>query len=48
MIRTLGRLLDFGIARLDGLAFAVRRSFPPLAARQIARLPDHLVGLRHR
>ena len=43
--RTLGRLVDFGIARLDGLAFAVRRSFPPLAARQIARLPDHLVEL---
>ena len=33
--RTPGRLVDFGIARIDGKAFAVRRSFPPLAARQI-------------
>ena len=45
MIRTLGRLVDFGMARIDGKAFAIRRSFPRLAASQIARLPDHLVEL---
>ena len=45
MIRTLGRLVDFGMARIDGKAFAIRRSFPPLAARQLGRLPDHLVEL---
>ena len=43
--RTLGRLVDFGIARIDGKAFAVRRSFPPLAARQITRITDHLAEL---
>ena len=43
--RTLGRLVEFGIARIDGKAFAVRRLFPPLAARQITRIPDHLAEL---
>jgi hypothetical protein len=40
--RTLARLVDFGMARLGGSTFALRRVFPPLAARQIGRLPPHL------
>jgi hypothetical protein len=40
--RTLGRLVDFGMARVGGGCFALRRSFPPLAARHIERLPGHL------
>ncbi len=40
--RTLARLVDFGMARLGGSTFALRRVFPPLAARQIGRLPSHL------
>lgn len=41
IVRTLGRLADFGIARVTD-TYAVRAMFPPLSARQIARLPDHL------
>ncbi len=40
--RTLARLVDFGMARLGGSTFALRRMFPPLAARHIERLPQHL------
>src|SRR4051794_37722249 len=40
--RTLGRLVGFGMAGCGGSTFAVRRRFPPLAARQIERLPEHL------
>jgi hypothetical protein len=40
--RTLGRLVDFGMAGVGGDCFALRRMFPPLAARQIERLPGHL------
>ena len=41
VVRTLTRLVDFQIATV-GESYAIRRVFPPLAARQIARLPDHL------
>ncbi len=41
--RTLARLIDFGMASLGGGTFALRRSFPPLAARHLSRLPAHLV-----
>ena len=44
--RTLGRLVGFGMAGCGGSTFAVRRRFPPLAARQIERLPEHL-ALQH-
>jgi hypothetical protein len=40
--RTLAGLAGFGMARLGGSSFAVRRTFPPLAARQIERLPEHV------
>lgn len=41
VVRTLRRLVDFQVATV-GETYAMRRVFPPLAARQIARLPDHL------
>jgi hypothetical protein len=41
--RTFARLVDFGLARVGGSTFALRRALPPLAARQIERLPSHLV-----
>ena len=40
--RTVARLVDFGMARIGGGVFAMRRRFPPLAARHIGRLPEHL------
>ena len=43
IVRTLTRLADFGIARVAD-TYAVRVMFPPLSARQIARLPDHLAA----
>ncbi len=43
ILRTLSRLADFGLARVDD-AYAVPPAFPPLTARQIARLPDHLAA----
>jgi hypothetical protein len=43
IVRTLTRLVDFGIARVAD-TYAVRALFPPLSARQIARLPDHLAA----
>jgi hypothetical protein len=43
IVRTLARLADFGIARVTD-TYAVRAMFPPLSARQIARLPDHLAA----
>jgi len=42
-VRTLARLVDFDLAIIDQ-TFAVRRRFPLLSARQIARLPDHLAA----
>jgi len=41
--RTMARLVDYGMARVGGGTFAVRRTFPPLAARQLDRLPAQLV-----
>ena len=43
IVRTLARLAEFGLAHV-GEAYSVRVMFPPLSARQIARLPDHLVA----
>jgi hypothetical protein len=43
IVRTLARLADFGLARVTD-TYAVRVMFPPLSARQIARLPDHLAA----
>jgi hypothetical protein len=45
MRRTLARLVDFRLAEIDEDrdVLAVRTVIPPLTARQIARLPEHLV-----
>jgi hypothetical protein len=43
VVRTLTRLVDFHLANIDQ-TFAIRRKFPPLTARQSARLPDHLAA----
>ena len=43
IVRTLARLAEFGLAHV-GDGYAARVMFPPLSARQIARLPDHLAA----
>ena len=40
--RALQRLAVFGMAQPHGTTLAVRRRVPPLARRQLARLPEHL------
>ena len=45
VIRTLGRLVIFGLAATVGDEYAVRRRFPPLARRHVMRLPPHLAAL---
>ena len=42
-MRTLVRLVDFGMASLGGSAYGIRTTFPPLPARHITRLPSYLV-----
>ena len=43
IVRTLTRLADFGLAQVSDV-YAIRVMFPPLSARQIVRLPDHLAA----
>lgn len=45
--RALQRLVVFGLAQAHGTTLAVRRRVPPLAGRQLARLPDSLQELHH-
>ena len=45
VIRTLGRLVTFGLAAVSGDDYAVRLRFPPLARRHVVRLPPHLAAL---
>lgn len=42
VVRTLARLVDFGMAATGGSAHAIRRMAPPLPARYIGWLPDYL------
>lgn len=42
LIRTLGRVITFGMATVQGDHLAVRRRLPPLARRHITRLPGYL------
>ncbi len=42
-VRAIGRLVLFGLAEVRGDELAVRRKVPPLAQRQLRRLPGHLV-----
>lgn len=46
VVRTLSRLVDFGIAAIEHETYALRIPFPPLSFRQVARLPDYL-ATRH-
>lgn len=46
VIRTLGRLVSFGMASVTADAFAARMAYPPLGRRQLARLPACLAA-RH-
>jgi hypothetical protein len=47
IVRTLDRLVIFGLARILGDAYAVRTVVPPLAPAQLRRLPSYLIE-RHR
>jgi hypothetical protein len=47
VVRSLARLVCFGLAEVRGGQLMVRRRVPPLAHRHIRRLPAHLVE-RHR
>jgi hypothetical protein len=42
VVRSLARLICFGLAEIRGGQLMVRRKVPPLAQRHIRRLPDHL------
>lgn len=42
IVRTLGRLVFFEMAAIQGQRLAVRRMLPPLARRHVSRLPGHL------
>ena len=42
IVRTLDRLVGFGVAKVDWDAYAVRSAIPPLTARQLRRLPAYL------
>lgn len=42
LVRTLGRVVWFGMAAIEDEHLAVRRRLPPLARRHIARLPGYL------
>jgi len=46
VIRTLGRLVSFGMATVTADALAARLAYPPLGRRQLARLPGYLAA-RH-
>ena len=43
IVRTLVRLVDFGMASVGGSVYGIRTTFPPLPARHITRLPSYLV-----
>ena len=43
IVRTLVRLVDFGIASIGGSVYGIRTTFPPLPARHVTRLPSYLV-----
>ena len=43
IVRTLVRLVDFGLASIGGSTYGTMTAFPPLPARHITRLPPYLV-----
>lgn len=44
VVRSLARLVCFGLAEIRGGQLMVRRSVPPLARRHVQRLPAHLAA----
>jgi len=48
IVRTLTRLVEFGLAATGGSAYAIRPCFPPLPARLIERLPEPLAASHRR
>jgi hypothetical protein len=42
LARSLGRLMMFGLGRVEGRHLEVRAIIPPLPLKQVARLPQHL------
>lgn len=48
VVRTLDRLVAFGVAKIDWDAYAVRSAIPPLTARQVCRLPAYLAERHER
>ena len=43
IVRSLARLIHFGLARIDSDGYALRREFPMLSARLLERLPACLI-----
>ncbi len=48
IVRTLTRLVEFGMAATGGTAYAIRPCFPSLPARLLERLPQSLVDSHRR
>jgi len=48
IVRTLTRLVEFGLAVTGGSAYAIWPCFPPLSARLIERLPESLATSHRR
>ena len=46
VVRTLARLVDYGLAGVGGGSYLLRTAFPPLTRRHVTKLPDYL-GQRH-
>ena len=44
VVRSLARLVTFGLADINGGQLMVRRTLPPLARRHVQRLPGHLAA----
>ena len=44
VVRSLARLVSFGLADINGGQLMVRRKLPPLARRHVERLPGHLAA----
>jgi hypothetical protein len=48
VVRTLARLVSFGLAKPEGDALAIRRNVPPLSRGHLARLPAPLLERHQR
>lgn len=48
IVRTLGRLVDFGLAMVNRDGYAIRLRFAPLTRAQVGHLPPYLAELHRR